>query len=267
MIDRRVNLDDPEPRSPRIFEINWEAEEHALCVPGADVAPLPTGVAVRSPWVLLPPSLMLAPVEGGAKPPSGLAPLFARNDRSKPPRRAWLDALQWGWLHTTPLQDALFAWLLFGGDSAPVRRAIVHRARKWAMAPGRRDLIIDTAMAHVPEITYNQHPPAWLNFQREFVDDVNRVLGWIDREFRAARSLTRSRKIRLKCYNEIKGIENLLTNCNAEKLQFSTPIFCARDSAITRTGVHSHARLLPARTRGAAHVRQRVRQHPPELAT
>ncbi len=185
-----LSLDGPEAGSRRRWELDIEHAD-----PG-----------------VIPRALMLGTKEGaaGPRPQSGRPKLFpiARTWRS--PRLGELDALAWGFADTSPLQDAILIWLQFGRGEQKVRRAICHRARKWPMSSGRRDLIVDTALAHAPSLTYNQYPPAWLNYKAEFVNQVNEILGWIDRELQIANeatTLTRCRKKGRKCDNGIKESE------------------------------------------------------------
>lgn len=191
-----------EPLAPLLRELEWEAEERALCDP--------KGNAPRCANAL-PRSLMIVARPSGAKPPSGLPKLFPINHQWKPPHLGSLDALAWGYANTTPLQDAILVWLLWGQCGHVVRRAILQRAQTWPMAPGRRNLIVDMAMVHAPALTYDQSPPAWLNYQTEFVNRVNEVLRWIDRELQMARdaiTLTKRSKIEALCDNGSKGAVN-----------------------------------------------------------
>ena len=216
-----------EPLAPLVRELEWEAEERALRDFHGDPK-----------WITgarLPRSLMVVARPEGAKPPSGLPPLFPLVYKWKPPRLGSLDALAWGYATTTPLQDAILIWLLWGHGGDAVRRAVLHRARHWPMTASRRDLIIETALIHAPALTYNQSPPAWLNYQTEFVNRVNEVLRWIDRELQAARqaiTLTKKSKIEAICYNGNKGARNQIAPFsrlgNIEQARKTAPIFHAR---------------------------------------
>jgi hypothetical protein len=193
-----LSLDGPEAGSRRRWELDIERAD-----PG-----------------VIPRSLMLGTKEAiaGPRPPSsGLPKLFPLDRKWCPPRLGRLDALAWGYANTSPLQDAILMWIQFGRGEYKVRHAINHRARHWPMSSGRRDLIVDTALVHAPALTYNQHPPSWLNYQTEFVNQVNEVLGWINRELQIASestTLTRYRKNGQKCDNGIR--ESGLPACFSE---------------------------------------------------
>lgn len=187
-----LSLDGPEAGSRRRWELTIERAD-----PGE-----------------IPRALMLGTKEAGAgpRPPSsGLPRLFPVNRQWCPPRMGRLDALAWGYANTSPLQDAILVWLQFGRGEYKVRQAINHRARHWPMSPGRRELIVDTALTHAPALTYNQSPPLWLNYRGEFVDRVNEVLRWINREMQIAHesaSLTKPKKNGRKCDNGIRDTES-----------------------------------------------------------
>jgi hypothetical protein len=212
-----------EPLDPLMRELEWEAEERTLR---------------DSKSKLWPRSLMIAPRGKGAKRPSGLPNLFPIAYGWKPPRRGRLDALEWGYADTTPLQDAILVWLWFGTGADIVRHAVARRASKWRIAPELRGLIIDTAMAHAPAPKYNQFPPAWLGRwqAREFVQRVNEILRWIGDELRMIHeslTLTKTGEKWPLCDNGSKGAENQnapfprLGNFGARK---AAPVFHARHS-------------------------------------
>ena len=185
-----LSLDGPEAGSRRRWELTIERAD-----PGE-----------------IPRALMLGTKEAGAgpRPPSsGLPRLFPVTRQWCSPRMGRLDALAWGYARTSPLQDAILVWLQFGRSEYKVRQAIFHRARHWPMSSGRRELIVNTALAHAPALTYSQNPPAWLNYQAEFVNRVNEVLRSINRELQIAAeatNLTRCMKNGRKCDNGIKGV-------------------------------------------------------------
>lgn len=198
-----LSLDGPAAGSRRLWELDWDLEATRSCQVDRDAKP-------SNAPVYIPRALMRGTTERVAGPrptPKGLPKLFPIDRTWCPPRMGRLDALAWGYADTSPLQNAILIWLQFGRGEYKVRQAICHRARKWPMSSGRRDLIVDTALAHAPALTYNQHPPSWLNYQSEFVNQVNEVLGWINQELQIAieaTSLTRYKKNGPKCDNGIR---------------------------------------------------------------